>query len=590
MSYDQIFNEALALFDNGEYKASEILLRQILETAPNHPDVLNLLGLVAQAQNLHNEAISYFTLAIRQKNNDPGFYFNLAFSLKAINKLADALSNFNKVLQLAPRVKEAHNEIACIYESMNNLDKAREYWNYAIKMDPNYPEANINLAYSYHYDDLEKAKHELTRISDIFSSHPLVWYNLGWILYNQNEFSKAYDFAKKSEQLAPDVDAPKYLIGLILLAQNKEVEAKEILLLAENINSDNYDVKLCLADIFSRNCNFDEAENRYKRLIELNPNNFNLHNNYAEMLSRQKRLSEALDEYRKAVIINPRSAEVCNNLGAILRDLKEYDEALGLFFNALSISPELSAISINLVETIILLSAEDEEKAKKIATNWHKSYPNNHFATHLNAAMQGDSIENNQIFIEKLFDNFADNYELVMQNLDYSAPLAIRRIAGHLEGHIADLGCGSGLIGVAIKEDWNTLIGVDISAPMLEIAKQKNVYTELIKSDILEFLKKRTDFNWAIAADVLGYIGNLKEFIKLCSKKNLIFTIEKLETANDYQIQKNGRFKHNPNYVENLLKQNGFCDIYREDIILRTENKIPVEGCVFKAIGDRPNE
>ena len=177
-----------------------------------------------------------------------------------------------------------------------------------------------------------------------------------------------------------------------------------------------------------------------------------------------------------------------------------------------------------------------------------------------------------------------------MQNLDYSAPLAIRRIAGHLEGHIADLGCGSGLIGVAIKEDWNTLIGVDISAPMLEIAKQKNVYTELIKSDILEFLKKRTDFNWAIAADVLGYIGNLKEFIKLCSKKNLIFTIEKLETANDYQIQKNGRFKHNPNYVENLLKQNGFCDIYREDIILRTENKIPVEGCVFKAIGDRPNE
>ena len=587
MSYNHIFSEALSLFDRGDYSASEQMLRQILETAPEQPDVLNMLGLIAQTKGVHNEAISYFSAAIRQKNDNPAFYYNLAFSLKAINHLSDAINNFNKVLQLAPHIKETHNELACIYENLTNLTKARKHWIFAIKMSPNYPEANINLAYSYRHDLPEKAFTDLTKLSVKYPSEPLVWYNLGWLLYNQNNFNQSLECAKKSEQLAPTLDTPKYLIGLIHLALKDDDKAKNILLQAELINPNNFDVKLCLADIFSRNNNFIEAETRYKRLIELNSNNFNLHNNYAEMLSRQKRLSEALDEYRKAVIINPKSAEVCNNLGAILRDLKEYDEALGLFFNALSLAPTLPAISINIAETIILLSTDNEEKAKKISANWLKSYPSNHFAKHLNAAMQGDNIENNQIFIEKLFDNFASNYELVMQNLDYSAPLAIRRIAGTLENSIADLGCGSGLVGMAIKKDWNTLIGVDLSSSMLELAKQKNVYKELVKSDIIDFLQNRSDFEWIIAADVLGYIGNPERFIKLCSKKNIIFTIETLDSNNNFQIQKNGRFKHNPNYVENLLKQNGFYDIYKEEMILRTENKVPVKGYIFKAFGDK---
>ena len=111
-------------------------------------------------------------------------------------------------------------------------------------------------------------------------------------------------------------------------------QAKKIFLEAETINPDNLGAKLCLADIYSRNSAFDEAEKRYKRLIELTPQNYAIYNNYAEMLHRQKRLTEAMDIYRQAVILNPKSAETSNNLGAVLRELEEYDEALGLFFKA----------------------------------------------------------------------------------------------------------------------------------------------------------------------------------------------------------------------------------------------------------------
>ena len=171
-----------------------------------------------------------------------------------------------------------------------------------------------------------------------------------------------------------------------------------------------------------------------------------------------------------------------------------------------------------------------------------------------------------------------------MQNLGYSAPLAVGRIAGHLEGRLVDLGCGTGLTGLAVKTPENTLIGVDLSEQMLSIAAQKNIYAELIKSDIIAFLKTRHDFDWIIATDVFGYLGNLEEFIKLGAGKNLIFTIEYLMNDKDYEIQPNGRFKHNPFYVEKLLQQNGFYDIYKEDLVLRTENGTEVKGCVFRAL------
>ncbi len=584
MSYNALFTLALEAFDNGDLAQAETLARQIMQTVPDNPDVLNLLGLIAQTKAQHAEACSYFSAAIRQQPNHAAFCYNLAFSLKASAQYAEALVYFDKVLRLAPTVKETHNEMACIYEILGNLVQAREHWEAALKLDADYITAQINLVNSYKQDNPAKALHDLREIASRNPAEVLVWYDLAWLFYEKNDISAALDAAQKAVALAPEADAVHYLLGLIYQNRNDVLQAEKEFLQAEFLNESNFAAKLYLADIYSRAGQFNEAEVRYKRLIELNAKDFDTHNNYAEMLYRQKRLPEALEEYRQAVIINPEAAEVSNNLGVVLKDLKEYDEALGLFFNALSKAPQLEAASVNLAETLILLAADDGVAAQKIAEKWQNLFPDNPFAAHINAALKGENIVHNQVFIEKLFDNFADNYELVMQNLAYSAPLVIRGIAGPLEGRIADLGCGSGLVGVAVKTDRNKIIGVDLSTKMLEAAEGKKVYDELVKADILDFLRQRSDFEWVIAADVLCYLGALEDFIMLCRGKSLIFSIECLEADEDYRLQSSGRFKHNPSYVENLLHQNGFCAISKEDVVLRTENKQPVRGCIFKAL------
>ncbi len=74
MSYDLILRQALKLHDEGRLDEAERLYRQILETAPDHPVVLNLLGLVAQSKGLHEQAVSFFAAYF-------GVYYFLLFLL-----------------------------------------------------------------------------------------------------------------------------------------------------------------------------------------------------------------------------------------------------------------------------------------------------------------------------------------------------------------------------------------------------------------------------------------------------------------------------------------------------------------------------
>ena len=575
VSYNDLFNQAAELFDQGKFDAAEEILRQLNDTAADNPYILNLLGLIAQAKDLHHEACSYFSAAVRNLPDRPDFNYNLAYSLQRIGQYHDALRYYLKVLRLKSDIKEAYNEIACIYKALEQNDQAIEWWTKALQLAPDYATAAVNLA--KHQNDIEKLK----KLSLLYPKEPFVWYSLAQINYNQQNYIAARQSINQALLLQSDDVENNYLAGLINLQLGNQPQAFTCFLKAENLDCNHFGAKLKLADLYSLQNDFNNAEPRYKRLIELDKNSFDVHNNYAEMLYRNKRLSEALEEYRAAILINPQSAEASNNLGAILKDTKDYDEALGLFFNALHYAPKMEEISLNIAETLVLLARENKEKAEQIAANWLKNYPDNVFAEHTLAALKGEKIANNNSYTERLFDAFADNYELVMQNLGYSASLALGKSKGIMSGRIADLGCGSGLAGQAVKSVQNQIIGVDISQKMLDLAAQKGVYDELIKADIIEFLKTRHDYDWIMAIDVLNYIGDLTEFIKLCRGEKLLFTIEAEQNIKDYRLDITSRYKHNPVYVEKLLRHNGFQHIETNNIPLRYEAGDPVAANIF---------
>jgi predicted TPR repeat methyltransferase len=90
--------------------------------------------------------------------------------------------------------------------------------------------------------------------------------------------------------------------------------------------------------------------------------------------------------------------------------------------------------------------------------------------------------------VEDLYDDWAATYDDDVSGNDYRTPArCAAALAEHLpdrDAPILDFACGTGLSGAALAEAGFTAIdGVDLSEPMLEIARKRGIYRSLAKAE-----------------------------------------------------------------------------------------------------------
>ena len=568
MSYDLLFQQGIKLHEAGRFDEAEQIYRQILETAPDNPDIINLLGLIAQNKGLHQEAIAYFAKAIRLSPAHAPYQFNFAVSLEGLGKLREALDAYEKVIALTPDVKETYFKCGLINKELKDDIAAKNCFHKALELDPNYLEAKIELA-----KFASNPTTVLQKLETEYPDNPLPPY---WLSQYAQTAQARLSYAQKAYEIAPTCS--EFCLNLAeIYADNQEDEKAETYFRqALTHNSKMLDAHNGLAALLTRAQRYKEAEQEFREVLNLSPDNAAAKINYADMLYRAGRLQEAVERYHEAVQLAPNSPEICNNFGIIQKDMGEYEEALALFFKALSAQPNRDEISINISETLTLLADKNPKKAQEIAINWLNSYPNNVFARHWNK-----SEDNSSQYSQKLFDNFAGSYEQTLKNINYALPQELENIIGHPEGTILELGCGTGLIAQKLKSPQNSFIGIDISEKMIEKAKAKHIYKELITADILPWLQKNPPkVDMIIAADVFCYFADLEDIIKLCAPNRMCFSVEKTNNY-PYEKQPNGRYKHHEKYISNLLNKYGYYKIKQKLITLRQENGKNVEGLIF---------
>lgn len=577
MSYELMFQKAADLQQAGALNEAEKIYRQILQAAPNNADVLNMLGLIAQTRGLHQEACTYFFQAMQTAPHHFPLYFNAAISLIAEQKYVQAQEALAQVIKLKPDLKEAYFELGNISWQQNNLPAAADYFTQALQIDQNYREAQTNLAEVLGDVDL------LERISP---QNPDALYYLGRRAFNSRDYEKACTFLQQADQLSPSYEIKK-LLGQSLLACNHSQEALKVFYQADNLFAHDADIAVLIADLEADQKNGKQAEKFYQKAIRTNPQSLKAHANYADFLVNAGRTLEALEEYRAAVLINPETPELSYNLAVILQKIGEYEQALDLMFFAYYKNPQNTSWMFNIAETLILYHHHEAKKAERIVQNWLQKMPQCIAAVHLNALFKNEKSPVETTYNQMLFDQFAPTYESTMQSIHYSV---IEQIAEQLtpqDQKILDLGCGTGLLGAKISDSDRILDGVDFSSNMLAKAAEKKVYQNLIKDDILHYLQTRSrHYDAIVAADVFCYLADLAEVFKACAPAKLIFSVETDDTAQSAAIQSTGRYKHNPQHVEQLLQAAGYQKITRHPIVLRHENGTPVNGIIFAAQND----
>jgi len=198
-------------------------------------------------------------------------------------------------------------------------------------------------------------------------------------------------------------------------------------------------------------------------------------------------------------------------------------------------------------------------------------------------------------YLRAVFDGYADRFDEHLIGLGYRIPGAIRRIlleyidAGHPNGPILDLGCGTGLVGVAIDDlRIGPLTGVDISSRMLAEARTKGLYANLHEADVPDWLAEdRRTWNLILAADMVCYFGALEPLFaairpRLAPDGWFVFSVEASD-ADGWALQRQGRYRHAKTYLIGALRSAGLTVRAIQDQTIRLEACAPVPGYLIVA-------
>jgi predicted TPR repeat methyltransferase len=199
--------------------------------------------------------------------------------------------------------------------------------------------------------------------------------------------------------------------------------------------------------------------------------------------------------------------------------------------------------------------------------------------------------------VRRLFDEHAQKFEKsLLEHLDYRGPAilhaavaAVCRAAGrplHFAATL-DLGCGTGLAGVAFRPATDRLTGVDLSPGMIEQARAKGVYDGLEVADLLHALATEDRFDLVLAADVFVYVPDLVPVAaavarRLAADGLFAFTLE-THAGDGVLLGHTLRYAHGQAHVRDALTRAGLAVAHFEEACCRTEKGVPVDGLVVVA-------
>lgn len=198
-------------------------------------------------------------------------------------------------------------------------------------------------------------------------------------------------------------------------------------------------------------------------------------------------------------------------------------------------------------------------------------------------------------YVAALFDDYAPRFDThLVSALDYCAPAlligAIRASGVRMAfSRGLDLGCGTGLMAVALAGACKALSGVDLSAAMLERAEATGLYDRLEQAELLAFLKREADAtsDLVIAADVFCYVPDLQpvfaEARRVLRTGGLIAFTVQMHEGEGVVIGADSRVHHGVAAVENWLAGAGFSLLRFDLASSRKDRGVPVPGAVFVA-------
>lgn len=155
MAYINLVNSYLAL---NRYDSVEKYVNRALKFKPYDPNLINIKGYLALQYKKYPESINYFQQSIQLKKDNPSAYLYLGECYYAINDRENWMKTLNRGLEYAPDNFMLLNNKGYALMLNGQYNEAIDYLNKSIKINPNFPIAQQNLANCYRAINTQGAK------------------------------------------------------------------------------------------------------------------------------------------------------------------------------------------------------------------------------------------------------------------------------------------------------------------------------------------------------------------------------------------------------------------------------------------------
>lgn len=275
----------------------------------------------------------------------------------------------------------------------------------------------------------------------------------------------------------------------------------------------------------------------------------------------------------------------------------EFLAAAELLEQAIVIAPTWPPLPFHLGECLRQAGGREED-----ATIAFRSYlaldPDDHMGASVKLALIGVLAPPETLpegYVRTLFDDYAPRFDdALLNDLHYITPKkmadAVRRMTNRPGfARLLDLGCGTGLATAEFVGICAHKTGVDLSAGMVELAREKNIFDDLHVGPIETYLSAcTTTFDLVLCADVLVYIGVLEQIFRDCARVMaegalFAFSVQYLENG-DWTLGEDHRYAHSQAYLERCLKDAGLSPVHLEKTVLRKDNGADIAGLIVVCI------
>ena len=333
--------------------------------------VLALAAISFRQTFVYRDLHSLYGDVIAKNPSSPTAHLNLGAQLVRDGRRAESLQMFREALRLEPERAIGHANYGQALMDMGvrdgfepgQLQEAIEYFEKALRVDPNWLPAQVGIAHALIRDrQTSRAREYLTQALSLRPDHGPALLAMGVLLIEDKDWPQSQIYFETAALVMPNAAEAHHGIGVALTNQGRHQEAIPHLQTALQLNPDLYEAHYVLANTLRSLNDFRTAVDQYNEALRIKPDYLDALSNLGVTLGQLGDFQGAVACFERLVRLDPGNVAARMGLGTAMLQTAQWREAIHQFELALQ-SPdtpprEVAIISNNLA-WLFATSAED---------------------------------------------------------------------------------------------------------------------------------------------------------------------------------------------------------------------------------------